>query len=267
MPIPGCRFAARDANSGGVPAPGARIFPLPDPAIRLLVVFAGLIGTAVVVLKFVVPPGLMDTAAHVRSTIQRESSKNPRYGGAVLCAECHDESDTKKKGYHRNLSCETCHGSAKAHAEDPTAIKPTPPRKREFCVLCHAFDPSRPTGFPQINPAVHNPLKPCITCHNPHDPKPPEVPRECQACHGEIARTKAVSPHVLLECTTCHEVPDGHKVTPRAVAASMPTDRSFCGKCHDKDSKEKEPPKVDVATHGEKYLCWQCHYPHMPEIE
>jgi len=22
-------------------------------------------------------------------------------------------------------------------------------------------------------------------------------------------------------------------------------------------------PTVDMATHGEKYVCWQCHYPHM----
>jgi ribosomal protein S27AE len=29
----------------------------------------------------------------------------------------------------------------------------------------------------------------------------------------------------------------------------------------------KDVPKVDFASHGEKYLCWQCHYPHLPEIE
>jgi ribosomal protein S27AE len=77
---------------------------------------------------------------------------------------------------------------------------------------------------------------------------------------------KALSPHVQLECTTCHAVPEGHKVTPRAIQASIPPNRDFCGKCHATDSQIKGTPKIDVATHGEKYLCWQCHYPHMPEV-
>jgi DnaJ-class molecular chaperone len=138
---------------------------------------------------------------------------------------------------------------------------------REFCVRCHAYSPSRPTGFPQINPATHNPLKACTLCHNPHDPKPPHAPQECQACHGEIARTKALSPHVQLECTTCHTVPAEHKVEPRIVRATIPADREFCGRCHGMDAPVKGTPKIDILMHGEKYLCWQCHYPHMPEVD
>jgi ribosomal protein S27AE len=26
-----------------------------------------------------------------------------------------------------------------------------------------------------------------------------------------------------------------------------------------------EIPRVEMRTHGERYLCWQCHYPHFPE--
>ena len=118
-----------------------------------------------------------------------------------------------------------------------------------------------------INPVAHNPMKPCITCHSPHDPKPPNVPHECSACHGEIARTIAVSNHVQLKCTTCHQVPAGHRVSPRTVKPSKPSSREFCGKCHGKDSRVKGAPKVDIASHGEKYVCWQCHYPHLPEVQ
>jgi hypothetical protein len=25
----------------------------------------------------------------------------------------------------------------------------------------------------------------------------------------------------------------------------------------------KGVPTIDMDTHGEKYVCWQCHYPHM----
>ena len=44
----------------------------------------------------------------------------------------------------------------------------------------------------------------------------------------------------------------------------------ICGKCHAKDARDKmakNAPKVDLGTHGEKYVCWQCHYPHSPEVE
>lgn len=239
---------------------------LPDALTRILVVFLLLAG-AFVALKLTLPASITNSRLHVQSTLEREMARPVRYAGSAPCADCHEEYNVKKVGYHRTLSCETCHGPAQAHVENPTETKPVAPRKREFCTLCHRYDPSRPTGFPQINPTAHNPLKPCVSCHNPHDPKPPNVPGECQACHAEIARTKEVSPHVLLSCTTCHTVPDQHKVTPRAVAASIPGERSFCGKCHGRQSTVAGAPKLELETHGEKYLCWQCHYPHMPEVK
>jgi len=66
-------------------------------------------------------------------------------------------------------------------------------------------------------------------------------------------------------CTTCHTVPDRHKTEPRSAAPSIPQRREFCGTCHAKDAPEKNAPKVDIPTHGSPYLCWQCHYPHLPE--
>jgi ribosomal protein S27AE len=239
---------------------------IPDALMRLLVVFAVLIGGALAV-RAMLPRALKDTAYHVQSTVERESARPIQFAGSDVCADCHEESAVKKAGYHANLSCEACHGAARGHADNPMEIKPKLPRLREFCVRCHAYNQSRPTGFPQINPAAHNPLKPCVTCHNPHDPKPPSTPQECQACHAEIARMKALSAHVLLECTECHTTPVQHKIQPRIVKASIPTDRDFCGKCHSKTVQAKDTPKVEMATHGEKYLCWQCHYPHMPEAE
>lgn len=239
---------------------------IPEALKRIAVLFVVIV-VAVLALRFVLPASMIDQQLFVRATIEREMAKPIRHGGSEICATCHDQTLAKKAGYHRNLSCETCHGPAQAHAENPSEVKPLIPKQREYCVRCHAYSPSRPTGFPQINPAAHNPLKACVSCHDPHDPKPPSVPQECQSCHTEIARTKAVSQHVSLECTTCHTVPEGHKTAPRSVAASIPGERDFCGKCHAKDSDVKETLKVDFAAHGEKYLCWQCHYPHMPEVD
>lgn len=227
---------------------------------------------AVVLVRSLVPAALVDRALHRQTTVAREVAKPIQFAGSVTCVGCHeDQNDKKKVGYHRNLSCESCHGPAAKHADDPTGTKPFAPRDRKFCPVCHGYDPSRPTGFPQINVTAHNPLKPCVACHNPHDPTPPRVPQECSACHAEIARTKAVSSHALLSCTTCHTAPAKHRQNPRSVAPTKPETREFCGTCHEQavrpDKKLRafeRAPKVDMSSHGGRYLCWQCHYPHMP---
>jgi hypothetical protein len=239
---------------------------LPDPFVRIAILFIVVVGGFLAARTFL-PSSFTNQPQHVLATIKRETERPVKYAGSIPCADCHEEATLKRTGYHRNLACETCHGAAKSHAEDPASSKPVAPRQRDFCVLCHQYDASRPTGFPQINPVAHNPMKPCVSCHNPHDPKPPSTPQECQACHAQIARTKAISPHALLECTTCHTVQPDHKVSPRTSQASVPDRREFCGKCHGKASKEVGMPKVDLAAHWEKYLCWQCHYPHMPEVK
>jgi DnaJ-class molecular chaperone len=218
-------------------------------------------------MRFVfIPSSYFSRAVHRQSTVEREAAKPIHHAGATACQDCHYEIvETKGDGYHKTLACETCHGPSVAHTEEPFETKPFAPRDRKFCPVCHTYDAARPTGFPQINPAAHNPLEPCITCHNPHDPVPPETPRDCSACHAQIARTKAVSSHARLDCTTCHEAGEQHKIDPRSTRPSKPQTRDFCGRCHGTDSSEELAPKVDLSQHGQTYLCWQCHYPHLPE--
>ena len=203
-------------------------FPkIPDAALRLSVVAVLLVG-GIVTIRSVIPAAFKERGLQKAAAIEREKAKPTQYVGAVTCASCHaSEFETKSAGYHKNLSCETCHGPGRQHVENPGEVKPPAPRDRKFCPTCHTYNPSRQMGFPQINPITHNPVEPCITCHQPHDPKPPETPRECRACHGEIERTKAISPHALLECTTCHVTPDKHKVTPHLVKPSKPANREF----------------------------------------
>jgi hypothetical protein len=105
-----------------------------------------------------------------------------------------------------------------------------------------------------------------MICHNPHNPTLPHTPQDCSACHREIASEKGVSPHVSLACTECHNVPKGHLTSPRAVDAQKPANREFCGRCHAKGATSpSEIPRIDLATHWERYQCWDCHYPHHPE--
>ncbi|MBI2614114.1 MAG: hypothetical protein HYW52_00210, partial [Gemmatimonadetes bacterium] len=99
-------------------------------------------------------------------------------------------------------------------------------------------------------------------------PVPPAVPEECSACHGQIARQKALSHHANLPCVTCHQVPQQHKVTPRVIRPTKPAERAFCGRCHAEGaSGPAEAPRIDLAAHHPRYLCWQCHYPHYPETQ
>jgi hypothetical protein len=237
---------------------------LPEQAVRIIVVFIVLAAVLFVVRQFIIPPEMKDMTLIHTATMEREADKEIKYAGAAACSQCHEkQQEVKKTGYHRDLSCESCHGAAQKHVDNPTEVKPTSPRKRDYCVYCHSYNSSRPTGFPQINPETHNPRKPCITCHNPHNPKPSQTPRSCAACHAQIERTKAVSYHAQLACTVCHTTPDKHKTEPRVVTPTKPDKREFCGKCHAEGAGAKGVPTVDMATHGEKYVCWQCHYPHM----
>lgn len=241
---------------------------IPEQVTRLVIVIGALAGLTLLTRFVLIPRSLVATDLHWAATVQREVVRPVKFAGATACQDCHEDVATKKaRSFHKNLSCEGCHGPAVKHTEDPSAVKPPAPRDRKFCPVCHAYDPSRPTGFPQINPTAHNPLKPCISCHNAHDPIPPTTPRECSACHGTIERTKAVSSHALLACTTCHIAPAQHKKSPRTALPSIPDRREFCGTCHGTTAQGAPPaaPKVDLSTHGGRDLCWECHYPHLPE--
>jgi len=239
---------------------------VPEQVGRLGIVLAALVAAVIVVRFVAIPQSFFSQKLHEKATVERETARPVSFAGTAECVDCHeDEYDTKNNGYHRSLGCESCHGPSAKHVDDPENVKPFAPRDRKFCPVCHEYDPSRPTGFPQINPTSHNPMKPCISCHDPHDPVPPETPKECSACHAQIERTKAVSSHALLPCTTCHTASVAHRTSPRTALPTKPTTREFCGQCHGKNSTNADAPKISLASHGANYLCWQCHYPHMPE--
>ena len=240
---------------------------IPEQIKRLSVLLILIISLLVTVRHILIPPDFGKYGHYRATAVEEIIAQGMNYAGHEICLDCHDEEvDIKNKGFHKNVSCEVCHGPAAAHVEDEESIELRVPRERGYCPLCHEYLPSRPTGFPQIIAASHNQLKACITCHDPHDPKPPETPKECEACHANISRTKSLSHHVDVPCTRCHETPEEHKVNPRQVLPSKPSTRELCGGCHAKDAMSpKGIPRVDIATHEERYVCWQCHYPHLPE--
>ena len=229
-----------------------------------------------IVRHYLVSPSFGQYGHYRATSLQTVVSQEIKYGGEIACTECHEDILTlKNKSYHRGVACEVCHSAAYAHTQDPYEHKPPAPRTRAYCPLCHGYNPTRPTGFPQIDPVRHNPAKPCISCHNPHDPTPPVTPKECEPCHTEIARTKILSPHAPLPCTQCHEAKEEHKLNPRVALPSKPRNREFCGQCHSQEAESPpkilqaesppEIPRVDMKSHYSGFLCWECHYPHYPE--
>jgi hypothetical protein len=240
---------------------------IPEQLRRLSVLILVLVILFIILQYLLVPPDFGKYGHFRASAVNEIISQNIHYAGAEACGECHDDiKENKTKGYHRNISCEVCHGSGYAHTQDPSEVVLEAPRERGYCPLCHEYLPSRPTGFPQIVSASHNPMKPCIICHEPHDPKPPEAPRECNACHAEIARTKSLSHHVYVNCTQCHNAPENHKYSPRDNLPSKPQTREFCGQCHTQQTDDtKGIPQIALENHNSRYVCWQCHYPHLPE--
>ncbi len=239
----------------------------PEQVKRLTILVVVLIAILIIVRSILIPSDFGKYGHYRPAAVEEIAGQEIQYAGHEICAECHDGiAETKSSGYHKHVACEVCHGSAAAHADDPGSIEIRIPRGRGYCPLCHEYLPSRPTGFPQIVSASHNPLKPCITCHDPHDPRPPETPKECEACHATISRTKSLSHHVNVPCVRCHEAPEEHKIRPRENLPSKPAKREFCGGCHAEEaSSPRGIPRIDIETHGERYVCWQCHYPHLPE--
>lgn len=241
---------------------------MPQQVMRLTAVFA-VVGIALILARYFLIPETFGELGHYRAiALDSAASHQKRYAGRQECALCHSDVEAlRSASNHQTVSCEVCHGPAARHVAGPMEVRPVINRERGNCLLCHAYNPSRPSGFPQVDPLAHNAPAECIVCHSPHAPEPPEMPEDCSACHGQIARQKNLSHHAGLPCSTCHDAPDEHRISPRSVQPSVPEDRSFCGTCHGQPELEASGiPQVSLASHGERYLCWQCHYPHFPEI-
>jgi len=242
-----------------------RVWKIPGAVVRLLVTIAFVVAVLIFARSRLVPESFGEIGHYRADVLPEIASQELRYAGLQVCADCHDDIEAARSAsFHHGLTCEGCHEASAAHAEDLEQL-PIIPTGRGVCMRCHSYLSSRPTGFPQIIEAVHNPMESCADCHDPHDPTPPEVPSECSACHAAIERTKAVSHHWSLECETCHDASAEHHQKPRAHLPTKPTERDFCGACHSGAGAETEIPQVELDDHGGRYLCWQCHYPHHPE--
>lgn len=145
---------------------------MPPQIKRLLLLFAIFIGLFLLVRHFLVPESFGKFGHYRGLSLDENAAMELHYAGKESCAECHREiADKLSSDLHDVLSCETCHGPGRAHADSPDSVKVFLPKEREFCGLCHDLMPGRRTdAVHQVVLSEHNTGKYCIECHNPHAP-------------------------------------------------------------------------------------------------
>ena len=129
-------------------------------------------GVAFLALRAAVIPKSFGQFGPYRGKALLEMEAKPvKYAGHEVCEGCHpDVAETKAKGVHAHVNCETCHGAQATHADDPATVNPVLPDVAKLCAQCHSENTAKPSGFPQVNAADHSGGQHCKTCHKPHSP-------------------------------------------------------------------------------------------------
>ncbi len=141
--------------------------------LRLVAVFAVGLVLFLVIRQAIVPKGFGEFGHYRGPALDDIAARPISFAGHATCEACHDDqAKTKAAGKHAGLSCETCHGPAAAHTEDPTEHAVMKPDPKVLCVRCHEADPARPKSFPQVVSKDHAGDTSCIECHKPHSPLP-----------------------------------------------------------------------------------------------
>lgn len=209
------------------------------------------------------------------------------YIGSESCSACHDSHEpalaatahgSEAFAARSEHGCETCHGPASAHLDDPEAPYGaslwTAKQSSDMCLSCHTDDHSR---FP-TNAHARAGLG-CVDCHSIHgqsgwtaldevsaDPRPTPFTTAritgsslaCVECHSDVAGEFQFNErHRLQEgiigCADCH---DPHGPSPRTRLAAFK--QESCVDCH----ADKGGPFV--FEHGSVRVegCAACHSPH-----
>jgi hypothetical protein len=139
--------------------------------IRVAMVYITAAILFLIIRSFVVPPTFGEYDWYRGDSVREIMELPPQHANATACKDCHSERyDLWSGGAHSTVSCESCHGPSYAHTKDPIIVSADIDNSREFCGLCHAQNPSRPEGFPQIDMDTHGNGNLCVVCHNPHSP-------------------------------------------------------------------------------------------------
>jgi hypothetical protein len=145
-----------------------RRFKMPPQIVRLVLLTLAIVGSYFVARAFLIPASFGELGWYRAEALVELRSRTPVYAGKQACDECHsDQLQKLAKFEHKTLSCETCHGVSREHADNPDVLPAKP--ADNFCLRCHEANPSRPKWFKQIVAKEHYSGK-CVECHMPHQP-------------------------------------------------------------------------------------------------
>ena len=209
---------------------------------------------------------------------QKVSAKDERYAGAAACADCHEKyADGIAKTLHgkatdprspaASLGCESCHGPAAKHADDPKSTKPIQFNKvsadqaNAVCTSCHSSG-----GHAQFAGSKHEVRGvSCVSCHSVHHSDAPAQIKAtsqgelCASCHRNIVTKMARFNHMpvregKLECSSCHSA---HGSTNVKMLKTGSTVDEACTSCH---SEKRGPMLWEHAPVTNS--CTTCHDAH-----
>jgi hypothetical protein len=146
---------------------------LPPQILRLVLLTIGIIGSYMVARAFLTPHSFGEYGHYRGDALEEIAARARTFAGRQSCDECHSEQFQQVlKFEHKTLSCESCHGPAQMHVDNPD-LKLNKPTDND-CLRCHESNVSRPVWLKQVVPQDHFRGDRCISCHLPHQPN--EVP-------------------------------------------------------------------------------------------
>jgi DmsE family decaheme c-type cytochrome len=208
---------------------------------------------------------------------QATQQASSNFGDATACATCHKEvvkdfADNPHRSpalMHegKGVTCESCHGPGKAHAEAGAVtmifnpVTATAKEVDEKCLACHG---SKHASFERS--AHGEGGVSCIGCHIIHAPGSPnhllkmEQPQLCFQCHSDVKPQFSMPVHHkveegLIDCTDCH---DAHGAFGENTRHPARWQFIVCTKCHVPVAGPFDYEHAAVKAEG----CMACHVPH-----
>ena len=219
-------------------------------------------------------PGSQAAAPKFPAAVQGE------YAGTAACLTCHSDKEQDYKSQlhgkaahprspEAGLGCESCHGPAKNHAEDPSDVstlkvflRMAPGDTNAICLTCHTRG-----NHALWEGSTHDARNlSCVTCHSIHSSKSEKnqlkTTRErdtCATCHREKVAKIDRSGHMPLregkmECSTCHNPHGSTNVKQLRKGDSI---AEACTTCH---ADKRGPFLWEHAPTRDG--CITCHDPH-----
>ncbi len=176
----------------------------------------------------------------------------PEYADGDTCVSCHEDHATGlqktqhgKRGFanQSDLACQSCHGAAGAHVDDPT-VEENQPRLADLgsrevaarCQECHAGG-----GHMFWRGGRHSAAG--VTC------------TDCHSVHSYVSdHAQLKAPTVMDTCFTCHK--NVRADTMRASHHPVREGKMTCSDCHDPHGT---PNDNNIPTGSVNEKCWECH--------